>query len=329
MIKFATFNILNVDYTYFNVGLCEKKSDIISPSDELLRNDVIIKLFENNEFDIIYLQEVSDVFTNLFNKSNLKDKFNLIKNKQLCMLLKKSLVKNITTINTSEFFGNMKYSKFVLDRIQAITGIINRYPYLLINVHLPSSTLVSERSKSIKVITNIINHYRTINKNYNIILAGDVNTSQFIFDKINDFKSIILPEIKNSYSTSFKLGICQNNNFKQLDRNQQHHFADDIYVTNKIIPNILDISSSFNENYKLVYERANQDSIYKFKSKGSPYCDPVTYTQQNICEIDNTNEKYKTVFDKSDILIKPWPSDHTLIYAVLNFPTKKYYLKKS
>jgi len=296
--KFATFNILDNQYAYFNNKLC-KKTKVVSDNDENLRNSVLVKLFENNNIDILFLQEASKQFLNLLETSTLKDKFNISINNDLIILINKTISNNITIIDNTKYSQN----EFVTKRLLAIKcdNII------FINIHLPPAALLEAKNNVLTITTNIVKD----NPNNQFVIAGDMNTSNYTLGYLSkyDIKSIITKQMKDTYATSFKLGKCENNTFMESKKDARHFFIDDIYVSNTITYKDIHIIGLFDENYKFVL----QDN--KFKELGAPYCDPHKYTESGTCDINQSVNKYTDIFKSNRG--ESWPSDHALLYTTL------------
>lgn len=312
-ISFATFNILNSNFTYLNAESC-KKEKVVSYDDEKFRLDIIIKIFEDNDIDVIFLQEVSDFFILEINKSTLKNKYYYILNGELVIFIKKSLVLNYFKVNLNQYVKNIKNKIFIIGRIFAVECLIANNKVLLINCHLPPKILSREKNDSLELIKNLIKNY----ENHKIIIAGDMNTSNYI-DINPSINSIISPMIKRNYATSFKLGNCVNDTFLLRPSKQRSNFIDDIYTSKNISVLKFGISSDFDDKFNLIFEnqKSNENNEYGFKleNKAPPYCDPVDYNSTEKCEISNSLNKYTDLFNKHKI--KQWPSDHALLFALL------------
>jgi hypothetical protein len=322
MLKFATFNILHTSYIHYNTGEC-KKSWPISYKDEHFRNSIILKLFYNNDFDIIYLQEVSPIFIELLIKSELKTKYEILSNNELVILCKKSIVSKIEEIDIDSYI-DIKYNSyhFIKERLYGIKCNILNNPFLLINVHMPSSQLQIEKNDVIKIINNIVVYNLNNSQDYKVIIAGDMNTEKYLFSKMTNrytMSSIFNSNFKKSNVTSFKLGKCKNNIFVALDHKFRHHFIDDIYVTQNINANNMKILSNYTDKFLLFNNKEINNSL-----KGDPYCDPKIYKETNVCNIDDTKNKFTNTFVKAHSNNNNvWPSDHYLVYAELNFDDAK------
>ena len=317
LIKFGTFNILNTNYVHFNNGFCTK-TNTVSDEDEIFRNSILIKLIENNEFDILFLQEVSHSFFDLLDKSILKEKFNLNKNNELLILTNKKIITE--PINTNIYLDNDKDKNFISKRILAISCNLNGNNFLMINVHLPSNALYDKKVKVTKLVHNIIMKETSDNLNdLNIIIAGDMNTEKYVFSNLYkqfDIKSIINESIKSKFSTSFKMGKCEDGIFKLSDKNKRHFFIDDIYLSNNLSGSNINFISLYDSNYKFIDKPQTGNQLFKFENQGTPYCNQKTYADNGFCEINKTPNKYSYTFNNSDV--KPWPSDHLLLYATFN-----------
>lgn len=295
MIKFGTFNILDSEFVYFNHKKCKKSYP--EREDETSRNSVLISLFEKNDFDILFLQEVSAVFSELFRRSTiLTKKFEFVGTKDMCILIKKSIMSELQMIYNKRYNDD----KYVTERIYATICEINNVEFLLINVHLPSGIQEKSKQNMLDMVRDIV----TENK-MNTIIAGDMNTGKYIMSFLRSKKisSIIDLNIKKQYTTSFKLGKCYNNEFKQSNKNERHFFIDDIYVSDNLKVDDVKIISSFDNQYNFITDSPQ----HNFKDQGAPFCDPNIYSENGFCEIS----QYKKVH--------MWPSDHALVCATIRF----------
>ena len=309
MLKFGTFNILNSNYVHFNNRSC-RNIQVVSVDDEYFRNSILIKLFENNEFDILFLQEVSSSFLKLLDKSTLKIKYHVTVHDELMILINNNILGNVVIMDNNKY----THDQFILKRLLGMHCKIYNNDFILINIHLPSSSMLEAKNTILAMITKIIKQ----NLNANFIIAGDMNTENYVMSYLDkhpyNIKSIINKEMKDTYATSFKLGKCENNKFQESNKESQHFFIDDIYTSQNISNNDINIIASYDETYKFISEKNNTNP--KFKNLGTPYCDPKKYAENGFCEIDPSKEKYSSIFSKEKV--KPWPSDHALLYVVLN-----------
>ena len=198
--------------------------------------------------------------------------------------------------------------------------------FILINVHFPSYKQTTNVDELVQVIMKIIESTTFPN----IIVASDMNIDKYVLSSIKQIRSIILRDFKKTHTTSFKLGICENNEFTLLSRQTAHKFLDDIYVSSTVEPFKYEIVSTFDEKYKIIDEETIENPLYKFVNIGDPYCDPSIFSESGQCMIYNTSTSYSDAFEKSTITynkqlnqvikshqlqqLKPWPSDHVLLY---------------
>lgn len=310
-LKFATFNILDSKYIHYNIKNCQKITKTTSDKDEEFRNEIIIKIIESNDFDVIFLQEVSKVFFELYNKSGLKNKSILVHSGELAILIKQNIVTDTKKVIDEK-------TSYANNRVLSINCKIHNSNFLLINTHLPSGIQENEKRKTIMNINKVIETNYKNDPNINVILAGDMNTSKYIFN-LDTYKihSVIPEDIKSKFATSFKLGKCEGNVFRETEKAARHNFIDDIYVNSGVKSSTVNTGSSFDNNYKLIYETNASSSDNLFKNKGAPYCEQKSYMESGICRMSTGENKYQDLFQNE--AIKPWPSDHSLLFVELSF----------
>ena len=142
MLKIATFNILDNKNISYNLK-CENISPDENKYDNLYHYSVIAKLLTDNDFDVIFLQEVGNYFyENVNDVNNLKNKYIFVQNNglHLLTLLKINMFENIITKNTIV----ISQRQIVNFKGLAFTAKIKDFNFnlMLINVHFSSTELL-------------------------------------------------------------------------------------------------------------------------------------------------------------------------------------------
>lgn len=344
IIKFGSFNILNNKLVKYNTDcIDDKEADKV---DSTKRYDVINKILEKTGLDIIFLQEVGDIYKV---SDELKNKYYAVKSKTspnlLIYILKEKFTdpieKNILEFNFTVYSPGAGFVKKILDkfeseRIQVYTttfkdksdmsrqggtkaAALQTCEIVLVNIHLP--VLFKKGKKAISQIPrgNILGAINNVVFKWNYgIIAGDTNTKKDnnLFKYNEKLKSCVEGDLAEGY-TSFKYGVCDEGVLKARDSEHMYDYLDHIYIIKENIEIITDTNGrgvvqkyDYNENYELI------DSKIEFNKIGPPFCDE----EKTICNIKNYGEQKQPV----------WPSDHAIILATFKFknlkPIRKYIL---
>ncbi len=311
-LRFATFNILDGHVIGSNIKECKKWTYKFKQYDEdnYYRYKDVLAIIHANDFDIVFLQEVSP-HMNLISDV-IRNKYHIIESHTLRILLNIKHFNRPSATQMGRLFDVNRIREitpsirwqWTLDRqlLVLVPNPITAGYLLLINLHLPSPLNIKNptgdmRYHIINMVCLAINNVRKqIKEPVYIIVAGDMNRYNDV-NIFNDYMRIstswkneinsLRQLTKNIGKTSFKLGNCGDNQFKL---NPHLSSIDHIYISKNNFKAEKSIAySKFNNIKKLV----PGDNLF-----GKPYCD------------DSTCDIYKNCRNC-------WPSDHALLYCKL------------
>lgn len=320
-LKFCTLNVLNEKNIFSNLK-CSRQLSGFS-ADTQIRFTTIINILMSNNFDVIFLQEVSDLFRNMLisNGIYINNYIGHFQNTQ-AIILKNNRFSSSTKFGCNEkstVVGNksLQYCDDLVRRsgkyyVEFSSGTFNSFFIVtarhasgilhLINMHLPMD--ISNRRGVLTITERYINRY--LGNGY-CIISGDMNQEETL-QLFNSPNNLNFRRLSVNKKTSYSLVKCGSADGEIIEfKDDPFKENDHIYTIGDVLNNSVVVYDDFDKNtYELV-------SSNTFNTYGAPYCylSNSQLPENNIanCSID----KYQNVLNLQYTHDKKWPSDHALL----------------
>lgn len=177
--------------------------------------DFFVKIFNEEKYDFILLQEVNESVSHIIQELNstykILNEFNhdFSENSQVCILCKeKYVLDEIRFVSFGKFDPKRISKSFGL--IIGVFNIKNTY-YVISSLHLNSGLNSRIRMQELKKVKEVLQEY--IDKGSSVIIAGDFNTG--IIGEIKKCEKILSPQLVRA---SERLGPTLNSLYTEPNR---------------------------------------------------------------------------------------------------------------